>query len=155
MRWSRLLGQYSGYQVIITSSKTYTIDYCCVEASMFRRCSYMRSALLMSSVPILHVLCSRRYTAVTVENRPPPTSKTDSAQKFGLEYVLELLLLFITWLIMPCDASWWRCFLWVVCCVSEIASFDAHQRPGNRFDTPNISTSGWNVINPCCICVLN
>ena len=33
---------------------------------MFRRCSYMRSALLMSSVPILHVLCSRRYTAVTV-----------------------------------------------------------------------------------------
>jgi|SaaInl74LU_5_DNA_1037368.scaffolds.fasta_scaffold07061_2 hypothetical protein len=78
---------------------------------MFRRCSYMRSALLMSSVPILHVLCSRRYTAVTVENRPPPTSKTDSAQKIGLEYMLELLLLFISWPIMPCDASWWRCFL--------------------------------------------
>ena len=155
MRWSWLLGRYSGYQVIITSSKTYTIECCCVGSSYFRRYHHMRSALLMSNMPNLHVLCSCRHKAVTVENRPPPTSKTDSAQKIGLECMLELLLLFITWLIMPCDAPWWRCFLWGVCFVIRDRPFDAHQRPGNRFDTPNISTSGWNVINPCCRCILN
>jgi len=25
----------------------------------------------------------------------------------------------------------------------------------NRFDIPNISASGWNIIDPCCICILN
>ena len=65
----------------------------------------------MSNVPNLHVLCSRRYTAVSVNIQTPPTSKMDSAQKFGVDSVLELLLLFISWPIMPCDASWWGCFL--------------------------------------------
>ena len=55
-----------------------------------------------ANVPILRVLCSRRYTAVTVENWTPPTSKTDSARKFGLDRMLELWLLFISWPIMPC-----------------------------------------------------
>ena len=66
---------------------------------------------MMSNVPNLHVLCSRRYTAVAVEIHVPPTSKMDSAQNFGVESGLELLLLFVSWPIMPCDASWWGCFL--------------------------------------------
>ena len=60
----------------------------------------------VSNVPILHVLCSLRYTVLCAHNQTPPTSKTDSAQNFTLVGVLELLLLFILMSIMPCDASW-------------------------------------------------
>ena len=35
--------------------------------------SILQTILLTSNVPILHVLCSRLYTAVIVENQPPPT----------------------------------------------------------------------------------
>ncbi len=65
----------------------------------------------MPNVPNLHVLCSRRYTAVVVEIQAPLASKMDPAQNFGVEPVLELLLLFIIWPILPCDASWWGYFL--------------------------------------------
>jgi len=67
--------------------------------------------MVMSNVPNSHVLCSRRYTAVSVDIQAPPTSKMDSAQNFGEGSVLELLLLFISWPITPCDASWWGWFL--------------------------------------------
>ena len=66
---------------------------------------------MMSNVPNLHVLCSRRYTDVSVDIQAPPTSKMDSAQNFGVGSVFKLLLLFISWPIMSCDASWWGCFL--------------------------------------------
>jgi hypothetical protein len=39
---------------------------------------------MMSNVPILRMLCSRHYTAITIEIQPLPTSETDSAQNFGL-----------------------------------------------------------------------
>ena len=61
-------------------------------ASYLRRCKYIRSVLVMSTVPNLHVLCSRRYTAVSVDIQATSTSKMDSAQNFGVESVLELLL---------------------------------------------------------------
>jgi hypothetical protein len=44
----------------------------------------MWSVPMMSNVPILHVLCSRHYTAKTTEIQPLLTSKTDSAQNFEL-----------------------------------------------------------------------
>ena len=62
----------------------------------------------VSNVPILHVLCSLRYTVLCAHNQTPPTSKTDSAQNFRVDRVLELLLRLISWPIMPCDASWWE-----------------------------------------------
>ncbi len=61
--------------------------------------------MVMSNVPNPHVLCSRRYAAVSVDIQAKPTSKMDSAQHFGVESVLEWLLLFISWPIMSCDAS--------------------------------------------------
>ena len=63
--------------------------------------------MVMANVPNLHVLCLRRDTAVSVDTQAPPTSKMDSAQNFGAGDMLELLLLSISWPIMPCDASWW------------------------------------------------
>jgi hypothetical protein len=63
----------------------YTIDYCCVGASYLCLCSYMSSVPMMSNVPILRMLCLRHYTAKTTEIQPLLTSKTDSAQNFGLD----------------------------------------------------------------------
>jgi len=112
---SWLSGQYRGYQATIISSYIYTISYCCVGASYLRRCRYMRSVLPVSNVPILHVLCSRHYNDLSANNQTQPTSKTDSAQNFRVESVLEVLLRSISLPIMPCDASWWEVlFVWCV-----------------------------------------
>ena len=66
---------------------------------------------MMSNVSNLHVLYSRRYTAISVDIQAPPTSKMDSAQNFEVGSALELLLFFISWSIMPCVAPWCGCFL--------------------------------------------
>jgi len=47
-------------------------------------------------------------------------------------------------------------FLWGVSCdFLRSPRFATHRRRCNRFDTPNISASGWNIIDPCCICIPN
>jgi len=66
--------------------------------------------VLLSNVPILGVLCSRHYTAKTAEIQPLLTSKTDSAQNFGLVGMEGVVVKVYLWLIIHCDASWWRCF---------------------------------------------
>jgi hypothetical protein len=51
---------------------------------------------MMSNVPILRALCLRHNTAKTTEIQPLLTSKTDSAQNFGLGRIWgSLLLLFM------------------------------------------------------------
>ena len=65
---------------------------------------------MMSNVPILRVLCLRHNTAKTTEIQPLLTSKTDSAQNFGLGGMWGVVVKVYLRLVMPCDESWWRSF---------------------------------------------